>query len=67
VCAAGGEWEREHLAFRDWLREHPEDARAYADLKRRLASEHANDRFGYTEAKGEFIRGIVERALASIA
>jgi putative glutamine amidotransferase len=67
VCEAGTEWERVHLAFRDWLREHPDEASAYADLKRRLVAEHPNDRFGYTEAKGEFIRGAVERALASIA
>jgi GrpB-like predicted nucleotidyltransferase (UPF0157 family) len=67
VCAAGGDWERTHLAFRDWLRAHPQDARAYAELKRRLVAEHPNDLFGYTEAKGEFINGIVERALASIA
>jgi GrpB-like predicted nucleotidyltransferase (UPF0157 family) len=49
------------------LRAHPQDARAYAELKRRLVAEHPNDLFGYTEAKGEFINGIVERALASIA
>jgi putative glutamine amidotransferase len=67
ICEAGGEWEREHLVFRDWLREHPDDANAYADLKRGLVAEHPNDRFGYTEAKGEFIRSVVERALASIA
>lgn len=67
VCAAGGDWERRHLAFRDWLRGHPEDAAAYADLKRRLAVEHRHDRYAYTGAKGTFIDDIVDRALASIA
>ena len=38
VCRAGSEWESVHLAFRDWLREHAEDAAAYVALKRRLAA-----------------------------
>jgi putative glutamine amidotransferase len=67
VCEAGSDWERRHLAFRDWLRQHSEDATAYAELKRRLADEHPRDLYTYTEAKGAFIDGIVERALASIA
>jgi GrpB-like predicted nucleotidyltransferase (UPF0157 family) len=67
LCEAGGEWERRHLAFRDWLRDHTGDAAAYADLKRRLAAEHPRDLYTYTEAKSAFIDGIVERALASIA
>ena len=64
VCAVGGEWERRHLAFRDWLREHPDDAAAYAELKRRLAERHPRDLYTYAEAKGPFIEGIVERAKA---
>jgi putative glutamine amidotransferase len=67
LCEAGGGWARRHLAFRDWLRDHPEDAAAYAELKRRLAAEHPNDLHTYTEAKTTFIESTVERALASIA
>jgi putative glutamine amidotransferase len=63
VCSVGGEWERRHLAFRDWLREHPEDAAAYESLKRRLASRHPRDIFTYLEGKTEFIRAIEARAL----
>jgi GrpB-like predicted nucleotidyltransferase (UPF0157 family) len=51
-----------HLAFRDWLREHPDDARAYATLKRSLAQRHGSDRIGYTEAKADFIQGILRKA-----
>jgi putative glutamine amidotransferase len=65
VSEAGGDWERRHLAFRDWLRSHPEDAAAYAELKRRLASEHPNDILTYTESKGPFVDAILDRASAA--
>lgn len=54
----------ERLAFRDYLRAHPDATLAYAELKRRLAAQHEFDREAYTEAKGPFIQEIVERALA---
>lgn len=54
-------WER-HLAFRDWLRTHPEDARAYAELKRELAERYRDARAAYTEAKTDVIREIERRA-----
>jgi GrpB-like predicted nucleotidyltransferase (UPF0157 family) len=47
-------WQR-HLAFRDRLRADPGLRDAYAALKRRLASAHADDREAYTEAKSGFI------------
>lgn len=48
------EWDR-HLAFRDWLRTHPEGAAAYASLKRELAARFPADALAYTEAKSDFI------------
>ena len=59
----GGEEQRSHLAFRDWLRGHPEDAREYQDLKERLAERFAHDRDSYTEGKAGFIRGILAKAM----
>jgi GrpB-like predicted nucleotidyltransferase (UPF0157 family) len=56
---------RDHLAFRDHLRAHPEVARAYAALKRELAARFGRDREGYTEAKAAFIRGALARSRAS--
>jgi GrpB-like predicted nucleotidyltransferase (UPF0157 family) len=47
---------RAELDFRDRLRSDPALAREYASLKRRLAAGFGQDRDGYTEAKGEFIR-----------
>lgn len=60
VCEAGSKWERDHLLFRDYLRAHPDTARAYEAIKRAAANAYGLDRLAYTEAKGPFI----ERALA---
>jgi GrpB-like predicted nucleotidyltransferase (UPF0157 family) len=53
---------RDHLLFRDYLRAHPEVAREYDALKRDMALAHAQDKKGYTDAKGPFIRSVVRRA-----
>lgn len=53
-------WHR-HLRFRDHLRTHPEDAAAYARLKRELADTHATTH-AYTFAKSAFIREVETRA-----
>lgn len=54
------EWVR-HLEFRDRLRNHPEEARAYESLKRELARRFGNDREAYTETKGGFIDRLIPR------
>ncbi|MFA5787277.1 MAG: GrpB family protein [Actinomycetota bacterium] len=51
------------LAFRDYLRSHPGEARRYQDLKKDLAVRFAEDREGYTVAKTDYIRETTERAL----
>lgn len=53
-------WVR-HIEFRDYLRAHPDVVREYAALKRDIAARYATDRYGYTSAKGDFIKQ-VERA-----
>jgi len=55
-----GLWER--LLFRDYLREHKEDAREYEILKRKLADECRYDREEYTNRKSDFIKRITELA-----
>jgi GrpB-like predicted nucleotidyltransferase (UPF0157 family) len=67
VCRAASDWERRHLAFRDWLREHPGDAAEYARIKRGLAEQHPRDILAYVEGKTPFIRSIEAQALASIS
>jgi GrpB-like predicted nucleotidyltransferase (UPF0157 family) len=68
VVQSGGAEERRTMAFRDYLREHPEVARAYEDLKRGLASQHSaadfSSRQAYADAKTAFVTHITERALA---
>jgi GrpB-like predicted nucleotidyltransferase (UPF0157 family) len=55
---------RDELAFRDYLRTHCDVAEEYGALKRRLAKELEHDREAYTNAKAEFIRATVQRAVA---
>jgi GrpB-like predicted nucleotidyltransferase (UPF0157 family) len=62
VAEIGSEfWER-HLAFRDYLRAHPETVLEYAQLKCDLATRFRGDRAAYTEAKTSFISEVVRRA-----
>lgn len=62
-CHAGGDQELRHLAFRDYLRAHPEAAAEYADLKRELAARHADDRPAYVAGKDGFVKALERRAL----
>jgi len=39
------------LAFRDYLRTHPDAVRQYEELKRQLAIRYADDRNAYTDGK----------------
>jgi GrpB-like predicted nucleotidyltransferase (UPF0157 family) len=68
LCAAGSVQEREHLAFRDWLREHPDVAQAYWRLKQELAQKHPGDtqtsREAYSLDKSDFVRDMLRRATA---
>jgi GrpB-like predicted nucleotidyltransferase (UPF0157 family) len=51
------------LAFRDYLRSHPEVAGAYGELERSLAGAVGDDRHAYMSAKGEFIERITAIAM----
>ncbi len=53
-----------HIAFRDYLRRHPNVAGEYGELKRALAAVHAEDRDQYQSGKADFVRRTQERALA---
>ena len=57
-------WQR-HILFRDYLREQPQEAQDYYDLKVRLAERYGTDRLGYNEAKTAFIESVLVRARAA--
>jgi GrpB-like predicted nucleotidyltransferase (UPF0157 family) len=62
VTVKDGEmWQR--IAFRDYLRAHPEEAGTYERLKRRLAAEQQTDREAYTDAKSAYVESVMQKAI----
>ncbi|MCE7794472.1 GrpB family protein [Salipaludibacillus sp. CUR1] len=51
-----------HLAFRDYLSAHPEEAKKYGDLKVTLAKQFPHDHHKYQAGKKEFVSGLAEKA-----
>jgi GrpB-like predicted nucleotidyltransferase (UPF0157 family) len=52
-----------HIAFRNYLREHPEDALEYSRIKKHLVREHSGDREMYIQGKDSLVREILGKAL----
>ena len=53
-----------HLAFRDYMIAHPEEAQAYSNLKRKLAQEYPDDIEAYMDGKDPFVKEYEARAIA---
>jgi len=51
-----------HLKFRDWMRMHDGDRKAYGALKEQLARQHPHDIVRYCNGKDAFIAAIDEKA-----
>lgn len=62
VCQQGSTALRNHLASRDYLQSHPVCAKAYGDLKKRLAWQYPHDINAYIDGKADFILGILVQA-----
>lgn len=53
-------WKR--LIFRDYLRQNPDEAERYAELKYYLAKGFSSDREAYTAGKLEYINSVMKKA-----
>jgi GrpB-like predicted nucleotidyltransferase (UPF0157 family) len=51
-----------HVAVRDYLRAHPETAREYGDVKKRLAKQFPHDIEGYVDGKTDLLLRVLRRA-----
>ena len=58
VCPEDSPELRRHIAFRDFLRAHPEAAREYSRIKEEGAKQYPDDIGGYIEHKSPFIERI---------
>lgn len=63
VCEAGSGHELRHLAVRDYLRAHGDEAASYEALKRELAARHPQDRLAYIDGKDGYVAALEARAL----
>ncbi|MFA4870114.1 MAG: GrpB family protein [Pedobacter sp.] len=55
-------WMR-HIAFRDYLRTHPEIRAEYQQLKEELSTQEWKDGNEYNEAKDSFIKTVEQKAV----
>lgn len=62
--AAGSPELERHLAFRDYMISHPENARAYGRLKEGLAQGFPTDVEAYMDGKDAFVKEMEREALA---
>jgi GrpB-like predicted nucleotidyltransferase (UPF0157 family) len=63
VCAAGSHCEVRHIAVRDFLRAHPDEAASYAKLKHELVRQHPGDRPAYIAGKDGYVGELETRAV----
>lgn len=52
-----------HLAVRDYLENHPDVAKEYGELKKKLALEFTYDNEGYCNGKDAFVKDLEQKAL----
>jgi GrpB-like predicted nucleotidyltransferase (UPF0157 family) len=64
VCEVGSEHELRHVAVRDFLRTHADEAARYEALKRALVARYPQDRLAYIEGKDDYLAALERRALS---
>jgi GrpB-like predicted nucleotidyltransferase (UPF0157 family) len=63
ICQAASHQELRHLAVRDFLRGHPDEAASYERLKRELVRDHPQDRLAYVAGKDGYMVELEARAM----
>ena len=63
VCQVNSEHELRHVAVRDFLRTHADEAARYAALKHALVARHPQDRLAYMDGKDDYVAALEKRAL----
>lgn len=58
----GSKYHKNMLLFRDYFREHPEEAKTYYKLKKHWSIEAGFDRYKYTKLKTQYINQVLEKA-----
>jgi GrpB-like predicted nucleotidyltransferase (UPF0157 family) len=64
VCEISHSNVARQIAFRDYMRDHPKDAKEYAALKMELAQSNSRGMAEYREGKQNYIEGIIYKALS---
>jgi GrpB-like predicted nucleotidyltransferase (UPF0157 family) len=64
VCLPNCEEFRRHILLRNYLRCHPAEVSAYSDLKWDLFARLGSDRAAYIQGKDDFVKQLVQRAIA---
>ncbi|GMN99368.1 GrpB family protein [Parageobacillus thermoglucosidasius] len=63
VFETGNEHIIRHLAFKEYMIAHPEEAKAYSELKQKLSKQFPTDIESYIEGKDPFIKETEKKAL----
>jgi GrpB-like predicted nucleotidyltransferase (UPF0157 family) len=61
VCTQNSEELRRHIAFREYLKSHPEDREKYSEIKAQAAKMYPTDIDRYIETKGPYIAEIYKK------
>lgn len=62
VFQAGNENIKAHLDFKEYLTNHPEEAKKYGEVKNRLAKKFPDNHYSYQDEKQEFVNELVRKA-----
>lgn len=62
----GNGYVEDMILFRDYLRQHPDEAKKYGNLKKKLAHAYGQNREIYTAKKAKLVQNIVDKAKISM-